>query len=32
VLARLKATAAKRGVLYQSLINGILARTARRVG
>jgi uncharacterized protein (DUF4415 family) len=32
VLARLKATAAKRGVPYQSLINDILARAARRVG
>jgi uncharacterized protein (DUF4415 family) len=31
VLARLKATAAKRGVPYQSLINDILARAARRV-
>jgi predicted DNA binding CopG/RHH family protein len=32
VLARLKATAAKRGVPYQSLINDILARAMRRAG
>jgi uncharacterized protein (DUF4415 family) len=32
VLARLKATAAKRGMPYQSLINDILARAVRRVG
>lgn len=31
VLQRLKATAAKRGVPYQSLINDILARAVRRV-
>ena len=30
VLTRLKATAAKRGVPYQSLINDILARAVRR--
>ena len=32
VLVRLKATAAKRGVPYQSLINDILARAVRRAG
>lgn len=32
VLARLKATAAKRGMPYQSLINDILARAMRRAG
>jgi len=32
VLARLKATAAKRGIPYQSLINDILARAVRRAG
>ena len=32
VLSRLKATAAKRGVRYQSLINDILARAMRRAG
>jgi uncharacterized protein (DUF4415 family) len=32
VLAQLKASAAKRGVPYQSLINDILARAARRQG
>ncbi len=32
VLARLKGTAAKRGVPYQSLINDILARAMRRAG
>lgn len=30
VLARLKATATKRGIPYQSLINDILARAVRR--
>lgn len=32
VLARLKVTAAKRGIPYQSLINDILARAMRRAG
>jgi len=32
VLDRLKATAAKRGIPYQSLINDILARAVRRTG
>ena len=32
VLARLKVTATKRGVPYQSLINDILARAVRRAG
>jgi uncharacterized protein (DUF4415 family) len=32
VLVHLKATAAKRGVPYQSLINDILARAVRRAG
>jgi uncharacterized protein (DUF4415 family) len=32
VLARLKKTATKRGVPYQSLINDILARAVRRTG
>ena len=32
VLNRLKATAAKRGMPYQSLINDILARAMRRTG
>lgn len=32
VLSRLKASAAKRGMPYQSLINDILARAMRRVG
>jgi predicted DNA binding CopG/RHH family protein len=32
VLSRLKTTAAKRGMPYQSLINDILARAMRRPG
>ena len=32
VLSRLKATAAKQGIPYQSLINDILARAMRRAG
>ena len=32
VLNRLKATAAKRGMPYQSMINDILARAMRRTG
>ena len=32
VLARLKKTATKRGIPYQSLINDILARAVRRAG
>jgi predicted DNA binding CopG/RHH family protein len=32
VLSRLKVTAAKQGIPYQSLINDILARAMRRAG
>ncbi len=32
VLARIKVTATKRGIPYQSLINDILARAVRRAG